>query len=67
MFTVSLIPEDNQSVQMAKVLKEMGVSPSQPDTLNQTTLYYAAREGKSGLIDFLVENGCNANHIDTYG
>jgi ankyrin repeat protein len=52
---------------MAKVLKDMGVSPSQPDTLNQTPLYYASREGKSQLIDFLVENGCNVNHIDVYG
>jgi ankyrin repeat protein len=30
-------------------------------------MFYAAREGKNKLIDFLVENGCKANHIDTYG
>ena len=31
---------------MGKVLKEMGVNASQNDTLNQTALYYAARDGK---------------------
>lgn len=46
---------------------EMGVNPAKPDSLNQTTMYYSAREGKNNLIDFLVENGCNVNHIDTYG
>lgn len=67
MFSVSLIPEDAHAVKMAKVLKEMGVNPAQADTLNQTTLYYASREGKNQLVDFLVENGCNINQIDTYG
>jgi ankyrin repeat protein len=67
MFNVAHIPEDNQAVKMARVLKDMGVQTSQPDTLNQTPLYYAAREGKNQLIDFLIENGCNVNHIDTYG
>ena len=52
---------------MARVLLEMGVSPSQRDTLNQTTLYYASREGKNQLIDFLLEHGCNPNQIDNYG
>lgn len=47
MFSVALIPDDSTSVQMGKVLKDMGVSPSQPDTLKQTTLYYASREGKN--------------------
>ena len=46
MFSTSLIPDDNLAVQMAKVLKEMGVNPAQPDLLNQTTMYYASREGK---------------------
>lgn len=34
MFSVSLIPEDSQAVKMAQVLKDMGVSVSQVDTLN---------------------------------
>lgn len=53
---------------MARILKELGVRPDQPDTLNQTALYYASREGKLQLIDFLVKEGnCKVNHVDTYG
>ena len=53
---------------MARILKELGVRPDQPDTLNQTALYYASREGKLLLIDFLVKEGnCKVNHVDTYG
>lgn len=33
MFSVAKIPDDNQAVQMAKILKEMGVNPSKTDTL----------------------------------
>ena len=67
MFSTSLISDDAHAVRMAKVLKEMGVNPAQPDTLNQTTMYYCCREGKIQLLEFLIENGCNVNHIDTYG
>ena len=68
MFSTGLIKVDDLAVRMAKVLKEMGVKPDQPDTLNQTPLYYASREGKNKLVDFLIgEGGCKANHIDTYG
>ncbi|CDW71912.1 bromodomain containing protein [Stylonychia lemnae] len=66
-FSATLIPDDARSVQMVQVLKQLGVSPSQPDTLSQTALYYAAREGKNQLCDYLIENGCKVNHIDTYG
>lgn len=67
MFSASLIPDDNTAVKMGQILKEMGVNPGQPDTLNQTPLYYAIREGKNQLADYLILNGCNINHIDTYG
>jgi ankyrin repeat protein len=62
-----LIPDDAHSVMMARVLKNLGVNPSQNDNLSQTPLYYASREGKNQLCEFLIENGCNVNHIDTYG
>lgn len=53
---------------MAKVLRELGVKPEQPDNLNQTALYYASRDGKLHLLDYLVTEGnCNVNNIDTYG
>lgn len=53
---------------MARVLRELGVKPDQPDNLNQTPLFYAAREGKNQLVDFLVNEGsCKVNHVDAYG
>ena len=45
-FSTALIKSDDQAVRMARVLREMGVRPDQPDNLNQTALYYACREGK---------------------
>jgi ankyrin repeat protein len=68
MFSTSLIKSDDLAVRMARVLRELGVKPDQADTLNQTTLYYAAKEGKVKLVEFLVgEGNCNVNHVDTYG
>ena len=68
LFSASLIKSDDQAVRMARVLKEMGVRPDLPDNLNQTALYYASREGKLHLIDFLVTEGnCKVNQVDTYG
>jgi ankyrin repeat protein len=68
MFSTSAIKSDDQAVRMARVLKELGVKPDQPDNLNQTALYYASRDGKNHLVDFLVQEGnCNVNNIDTYG
>lgn len=52
---------------MAKALFQAGVDPKQQDSLNQTPLYYAVREGHFDLIDWLIEKGLNVNHIDTYG
>lgn len=46
MFSTSLISSDDQAVRMARLLRELGVKPDQPDNLNQTALYYASREGK---------------------
>ena len=37
------------------------------DTLKQTPLYYCVKEGHAKLINYLIQNGCNVNHSDTYG
>jgi len=68
MFSTSLVRSDDLALRTARVLRDLGVKPDQPDTLNQTALYYAAREGKAQLVDFLIREGnCNVNNIDTYG
>lgn len=36
------------------------------DDLHQTVLYYAAREGKTKCIDYLVQNGCVVDRVDIY-
>jgi hypothetical protein len=46
-FSISLIPDDATSVQMGKVLQQNGLDPASVDTLKQTALYYANREGKN--------------------
>lgn len=37
------------------------------DSLNQTCLFYASRDGRSDLVELLLANGCKANHSDSYG
>ena len=46
---------------------EMGVPANYTDTLDQTALFYASRDGLDDCVNFLIKNGCNANHVDTYG
>lgn len=50
-----------------KFLIEKGILPIYTDILNQTVLFYAAREGKSSCVDLLVKNGWSVNHRDQYG
>lgn len=66
-FSATIIPDDALATKMADVLKNLGVNPAQADSLRQTPLYYAAREGKNQLCEYLIEHGCSVNHIDTYG
>lgn len=52
---------------MVEYLISQGVDPIANDTLNQTPLFYASREGKLALVDLFLKNGCQPNHLDTYG
>ena len=38
---------------MISVLVEMGIDPVKEDSLKQTPLFYAAREGNAKVIEFL--------------
>jgi len=66
-FSAAVIKSEDQSLKMLKVLQEMGVNCAKIDNLNQTPLYYAAREGNNKVIEYLIANGCDVNHVDTYG
>lgn len=53
---------------MVKMLAEMGIDPAKEDTLKQTALFYASREGNSNVISFLLTEGRdNVNRQDKYG
>ena len=53
---------------MIKVLVELGVNPQKEDTLKQTPIFYAAREGITEAIEFLItEARDNVNRQDMYG
>lgn len=43
--------------QVVKFLIEKKVPATYTDTLNQTALYYAAREGKTNCIDLFISSG----------
>ena len=45
----------------------MGVDPQHRDSLKQTPLFYAARDGKLQIIQFLIDQGLSVNDIDVYG
>ena len=67
MFSAVVVKNENVSLEMLKIFDEMGVKCNVPDTLSQTPLFYASREGHNNVIDFLIAHGCAINHIDCYG
>ena len=53
---------------MIKVLIELGVDSKKEDTLKQTPLFYACRQGNAAAIEyFITEGGDNVNRQDMYG
>ena len=67
LFYACLIPDPEMAYQVIKVFIERGVTPTYTDVLNQTVLYYAAREGKVKCAQYLLSLGSEANHRDQYG
>ena len=53
---------------MTKYLIDVGkCDPCKLDSLNQTCLFYVARDGMNELVKLFVGYGCKANQIDSYG
>eukprot|EP00831_Metopus_contortus_P049723 TRINITY_DN4130_c0_g1_i4.p1 TRINITY_DN4130_c0_g1~~TRINITY_DN4130_c0_g1_i4.p1 ORF type:complete len:467 (-),score=54.60 TRINITY_DN4130_c0_g1_i4:135-1535(-) len=67
LFYAALIRDPNNSLSVMKFFIEKGVSAVYTDILNQTVLFYAAREGKVNCVDMLIKLGCKVNHRDQYG
>lgn len=45
---------------------KLGANPNHKDSIGQTPLFYAARQGHLEVCKLLVENGCKINHKDIY-
>lgn len=57
-FYACLIKDPEQSLKMVEFLVSEGVDPCLSDSLGQTPLFYASREGKGPLVEFLIKQGC---------
>lgn len=67
-FTACVIRDPEQSLKMIKMLRSLGVDPTKEDTLKQSPLFYASREGLTEVIDYLCTEGANqVNRQDKYG
>jgi len=66
-FPAVLLKNEDDSIRVIEYLKKNGVSLTATDTLDQTALFYAARDGRLQVVNLLLENGCNPNHRDIYG
>jgi len=63
-----VIKDPELSIKMIKVLASLGVDPQKEDTLKQSPLFYASREGLTNVIDYLcTEGGNQVNRQDKYG
>ena len=61
-FSACIVPDKDTAFSMLKALVEdFGVDPMKEDTLKQTPLFYAAREGNANIISFLAAQGENFN------
>lgn len=52
---------------IARRLADLGVPTSSFDTLHQTPLFFAAREGNTECATFLIHSKCEVNHRDKDG
>ena len=66
-FSAAQIPDEEKSINMTRVMLQLGVDIHQKDNLKQTPLYYSARDGKIKLIQFHLAQGLMVNEVDTYG
>lgn len=63
-----MIPDDERALEMTKYLIYTAkCKAGHADSLNQTALFYVARDGREDLAKIFIEQGCSANHIDSFG
>lgn len=58
---------EEDGLKIVRHLHKQGVDLTTKDTLDQSALFYASRDGKPNILSFLIECGCSANNKDQYG
>lgn len=59
--------QDPQALALCRMLLERGISVNHADELNQTALFYAARQGHSSTVKYLMRKGADPNLLDKNG
>ena len=54
-FSAVSINDEEQAIKMIEILIKLGVDFAQKDNLKQSPLFYAAKDGKLKLIQFMIE------------
>ncbi|EPT29757.1 bromodomain-containing protein [Toxoplasma gondii TgCatPRC2] len=69
LFEVAQRAKDEEAVELAQFLVDdkRVLAVTQRDRMQQTCLFYAAREGHVALCRFFIERGCDPNAQDTVG
>lgn len=66
-FSACIVPDKELAFKMIKVLVELGMDPIKEDSLKQTPIFYASREGNADAINYLCSKGDSVNRQDKYG
>jgi ankyrin repeat protein len=66
-FAAAQAPTESKAMQMMKLMVQLGVDLQRKDTLKQSPLFYACKNGYISMIRSLLDYGLNINEIDTYG
>ena len=67
LFSAATISNEEVGIHFMTNLIESGVDVLQKDSLKQTPLFYASRDGKPKVAQFLIEQGISVSEIDIYG
>eukprot|EP00435_Cladocopium_sp_Y103_P063634 s205_g25.t1 len=61
------VGQDAEAMALCKMLAERGIDINHGDELNQTALFYAARQGHANTIRYLIGRGAKTNVVDKNG
>lgn len=65
-FYATHIKDAQRCIEMTNFFIEAGVDPAYKDSLRQTAIYYAAKEGQFDMVRLLFKHGCKLNEKDNH-